>query len=162
MRRQKSRMSGRGGGGGGRRSAKSNRNVAVSLTETEETSRGEESPPQEILKGHGVKTMRKKTSTYWKRRSVADGRLLRDLETEVRQLVGKDFCIQMEVRGVGMSEWCWMIFIYLSTDKKIREKQWEFLETNRMLWGNCWVVAEDWNDISCNEEKRGGVKKKSS
>ncbi|GER32750.1 RNA-directed DNA polymerase (reversetranscriptase)-related family protein [Striga asiatica] len=80
-----------------------------------------------------------------------------DVDTEVRQLVGNDFCIQMEVKGPGISEWCWFVFVYLSTDRSIRKLQWEELETCRPKWGGCWAIAGDWNDISSNAEKRGGV-----
>ncbi|GER57883.1 signal transduction histidine-protein kinaseBarA [Striga asiatica] len=53
-----------------------------------------------------------------------------DLDSEVRQIIRNEFCIQMEVKGAGIRD--------------------------------CWVIAEDWNDITCNEEKRGGVRRHES
>ncbi|GER40655.1 60 kDa chaperonin [Striga asiatica] len=40
--------------------------------------------------------------------------------------------------------------------------QWAFLEDNREKWGNCWAIFGDWNAITNNEEKRGGVRKHES
>ncbi|GER31074.1 RNA-directed DNA polymerase-like protein [Striga asiatica] len=80
-----------------------------------------------------------------------------DSEVEVKVVVGNEFCIQMELRGKGMVEWCWMIFVYMSTDKNTRSRQWEYLESCKSQWGPCWVIAGDWNDISSNHEKRGGI-----
>ncbi|GER38038.1 non-ltr retroelement reverse transcriptase, partial [Striga asiatica] len=124
-----------------------------------------------------VPLLRAKPGSSWKRRASADGRLLRveevqmevvntvgrgllvmwDSEVEVKVVVGNEFCIQMELRGKGMVEWCWMIFVYMSTDKNTRSRQWEYLESCKSQWGPCWVIAGDWNDISSNHEKRGGI-----
>ncbi|CAA0810987.1 Unknown protein, partial [Striga hermonthica] len=87
------------------------------------------------------------------------GRLLLmwDQEVEIRKLEGNEFCIQVEVRGPGMSEWCWLVFVYISTDRNMRSMQWEILLDRKVDWGSCWAIAGDWNEIVSNEEKRGGL-----
>ncbi|CAA0823185.1 Unknown protein, partial [Striga hermonthica] len=82
-----------------------------------------------------------------------------DLETEVKQIISNDLCIQMELRGEGFSSGVWMIFVYMNSDKAIRRRQWEFLIDKKMNWGTCWMIAGDWNDIISNEEKRGGLRR---
>ncbi|CAA0842854.1 Unknown protein, partial [Striga hermonthica] len=88
--------------------------------------------------------------------------VLWDVNTEIKQIVANDFCVQMEAKGPGMREWNWLIFVYLSTDRRERASQWEFLEMARLNWGRCWTIAGDWNDIVNNEEKRGGVRRQES
>ncbi|GER41361.1 mediator of RNA polymerase II transcription subunit [Striga asiatica] len=88
--------------------------------------------------------------------------LLWDNSTEVRQILGNEFCIQVEIKGEGVSDWYWMTFVYMSTDRREREHQWTFLEDSKEQWGPCWLIAGDWNDIVDNEEKRGGVRRRNS
>ncbi|GER28785.1 RNA-directed DNA polymerase-like protein [Striga asiatica] len=66
---------------------------------------------------------------------------------------------EVELKGPGMREWCWFIFVYISTDRSERVSQWDFLERTKANWGRCWVIAGDWNDIISNDEKRGGVRR---
>ncbi|GER33805.1 non-LTR retroelement reverse transcriptase-like protein, partial [Striga asiatica] len=80
-----------------------------------------------------------------------------DQSMEIMQINGNDFCLQIEARGPGLSDWCWLIFVYLSTDRDHREQQWEFLYDRKRTWGCCWAIAGDWNDIVSNEEKRRGL-----
>ncbi|CAA0823366.1 Unknown protein, partial [Striga hermonthica] len=79
-----------------------------------------------------------------------------DQSVEVRRMVSNGFCIQMEVRGMGLSDWCWLIFVYMSSERSSRVRQWEFLLEKKSDWGNCWAIAGDWNHIFSNEEKKGG------
>ncbi|GER55493.1 DNAse I-like superfamily protein [Striga asiatica] len=81
---------------------------------------------------------------------------------EVNQIVGNEFCVQMEAKGAGIEDWSWMVFVYMSTDRRERSRQWEFLEQRKSSWGDGWVIAGDWNDLVSNDEKRGGLSRNSS
>ncbi|GER42406.1 RNA-directed DNA polymerase, partial [Striga asiatica] len=76
---------------------------------------------------------------------------------KIKQIIGNNFCLQIEARGPGLIDWCWLIFVYLSTDRHQREQQWQFLYDRKRTWGCCWAIARDWNDIVSNKEKRGGL-----
>ncbi|GER55621.1 non-LTR retroelement reverse transcriptase-like protein [Striga asiatica] len=62
--------------------------------------------------------------------------LLWDNLIEIKQIVGNEFFLQVELKGVGISDWGWFIFAYLITDRRERRRQWEFLEDSKGKWGN--------------------------
>ncbi|GER29383.1 ATP-dependent Clp protease ATP-binding subunit ClpX [Striga asiatica] len=49
----------------------------------------------------------------------------------------------------------WLVFVYLSTDRRERNHQWEFLEASKVKWGQCWMIAGDWNDIMHEVAQKG-------
>ncbi|GER47510.1 RNA-directed DNA polymerase [Striga asiatica] len=51
----------------------------------------------------------------------------------------------------------WIVFVYMSTMKIEREQQWGILMEDKRNWGENWVILGDWNDLSCREEKNGGL-----
>ncbi|GER25618.1 50S ribosomal protein L19 [Striga asiatica] len=63
--------------------------------------------------------------------------LMWDQSMEIRNIIGNEFCLQVEARGPGISEWCWLIFVYLNTDRNQRTQQREFLMNCKMNWGRC-------------------------
>ncbi|GER37251.1 F8M12.22 protein [Striga asiatica] len=121
---------------------------------------------QSIEGSKGIRTV-----TKWKRRAATEGRLVRmEVQNQALSSLGNHYQSApqqslkrnreiMEVKSGGSLDWSWMIFVYLSTDKPTREKQWEFLVDSKQKWGPCWLIAGDWNDLTSNEEKRGGQRR---
>lgn len=62
---------------------------------------------------------------------------------QVCQMTKSDFCIDVEIKGDGFEDKCWVVFIYASTDVNIRKKQWEVLKEKRKAWGKRWVRGEE-------------------
>lgn len=50
----------------------------------------------------------------------------------------------------------WFIGIYTSSDAQVRRNQWKVIKQRRILWGDKWLLAGDFNDIISNDEKWGG------
>ncbi|CAA0837256.1 Unknown protein, partial [Striga hermonthica] len=77
-------------------------------------------------------------------------------EVVVKQIISNHFCIQLEVEGIGEVDPIWIVFVYASTDKNERMRQWNFLEVARCSWGKKWILGGDWNETCDPSEKKGG------
>ncbi|XP_071905925.1 uncharacterized protein [Coffea arabica] len=77
-------------------------------------------------------------------------------DIQVKSILFTSFTIELLIgdhRG-GRDWWC--VCVYASTDDKIREQQWRVLERRTQVWGECWALMGDLNDITSNGEKWGG------
>lgn len=70
-----------------------------------------------------------------------------------------DFSIELQVCTVDGKESFYVIFVYASTDVRIRQRQWEILIKRKQIWGEKWIICRDFNDIKAHEEKKGGRKR---
>ncbi|GER27782.1 RNA-directed DNA polymerase (reversetranscriptase)-related family protein, partial [Striga asiatica] len=68
-------------------------------------------------------------------------------EVEIVQIKGNGFCIQVQVHSKKTNNLEWWIFVYMSTERSERERQWASLIADRESWGEDWVIMGDWNDI---------------
>lgn len=50
----------------------------------------------------------------------------------------------------------WALFVYLSTQDKLRREQWEMLLIRKASWEDRWVLGGDLNDIRYPIEKHRG------
>lgn len=59
----------------------------------------------------------------------------------VLQIIKSNFCLELEIEGVGFEGKCWIILLYASTDVTIRKTQWEVLKEKRNNWGRRWILG---------------------
>lgn len=62
----------------------------------------------------------------------------------------------MQVRTSDENECFWVIFLNVSTEPKVRLRQWEELKERKQMLGDKWIIGGDFNDIWNNVEKQGG------
>ncbi|XP_071914103.1 uncharacterized protein [Coffea arabica] len=75
---------------------------------------------------------------------------------QVKTILFTSFTIELLLAdSEGKKDW-WCICTYASTDDKVREQQWDVLERRKQIWGDCWALMGDLNDITSNGEKWGG------
>lgn len=74
---------------------------------------------------------------------------------QVNIMENNDFSIEMQVTTVDGKESFWVIFVYTSTDVKVRQRQWETLLKKKLYWGKRWVIGGDFNDIKAHKDKKG-------
>lgn len=78
---------------------------------------------------------------------------------QVKIMESNDFSIEMQVTTLDGKESFCVIFVYASTDDKVRQVQWETLIKGTVYWGKRWVIGGDFNNIKANEENKGGRKR---
>lgn len=62
----------------------------------------------------------------------------------------------MQVDTSDEQESYWVIFVYASTEAKVRNRQWKELTERKCRWGEKWIMGEDFNNIRDNSEKKEG------
>ncbi|KAL3530647.1 hypothetical protein ACH5RR_009969 [Cinchona calisaya] len=77
-------------------------------------------------------------------------------DVNVLKVQSTAFTIEMELRSLVSQESWWFIGIYASTEDLARRGQWKVIQRRKLLWGDCFAIAGDFNDILSNEEKWGG------
>ncbi|XP_071921715.1 uncharacterized protein [Coffea arabica] len=77
-------------------------------------------------------------------------------EVKVREVYTSECSIEIKIYDEEVRDEWWCIGLYASTDDGIRRGQWEFLEERMKVWGDKWMMIEDFNDIISNGEKWGG------
>lgn len=65
----------------------------------------------------------------------------------------QDFCLEVFVEPAKREDAFWAIFVYASTDNRVRKGQWDYLQQRKSQWGARWFLGGDFNDIRKNEEK---------
>ncbi|GER32212.1 non-ltr retroelement reverse transcriptase [Striga asiatica] len=125
-----------------------------------------EESDQKKLKAHSTQV--EKASLEWPRsfsdrhktvepRRLSGGLLLAwSRDVEINQIICDSFHFEVEFRLHHQDQFRWIIFVYLSTDKRIRENQWDELEAKKSNWGDYWCMIGDWNDLANVEDKKGG------
>ncbi|CAA0830826.1 Unknown protein, partial [Striga hermonthica] len=69
------------------------------------------------------------------------------------------FCLEVCFSFKGFSDIFWGVFVYASTDNVVRARQWEVLVRHSLTWGSFWFLCGDFNDILCQADKNGGVRR---
>ncbi|GER52284.1 non-LTR reverse transcriptase [Striga asiatica] len=82
--------------------------------------------------------------------------LLWDSSQNIIQIIQHSFCFEVEIGKPNSNVSFWVVFVYMSTDRVIREDQWSFLINAKSKWGQDWIIGGDWNAIVDLSEKRGG------
>ena len=77
-------------------------------------------------------------------------------DIQVKSILFTSFTIELLIGDQGGSKDWWCVCAYTSSDDKIREQQWRVLERRTQIWGDCWALMGDLNDIKSNGEKWGG------
>ncbi|CAA0840588.1 Unknown protein, partial [Striga hermonthica] len=79
-----------------------------------------------------------------------------DRSITILDIICRDFCIEVCFLYPGYNIRFWGVFVYLSTDKNIRKTQWQSLIRHRLMWGDCWFLGGDFNDLLFHSEKKRG------
>ncbi|XP_027090153.2 uncharacterized protein [Coffea arabica] len=80
-------------------------------------------------------------------------------ELRVKKVLFTSFTIELLIEDEETRVNWWCICVYASTDVGIRREQWEVVTRKSVLWGEYWAVIGDFNDITSNDEKWGGIKR---
>ncbi|XP_071901112.1 uncharacterized protein [Coffea arabica] len=78
-------------------------------------------------------------------------------EIRIKQVLKTAFTIEAQIEDKESRRDWWFIGIYASSDDQDRKQQWLVLQARKVLWGERWIMAGDFNDIVSNEEKWGGT-----
>ncbi|XP_071912416.1 uncharacterized protein [Coffea arabica] len=77
-------------------------------------------------------------------------------DVKILQVQHTSFTVEAQIEDQESKCLWWMIGIYANCNDAIRKVQWTVVNRRRQLWGNKWLLVEDFNDITSNSEKRGG------
>ncbi|KAL3534569.1 hypothetical protein ACH5RR_003030 [Cinchona calisaya] len=92
-------------------------------------------------------------------RKASDMAVFWNRNLSVKTIFSTCFTIEVEIQTeMGNGSW-WILRIYASSDSSIRREQWKVIQRRKELWGDHWIVAGDFNDITSTSEKLGGGKK---
>ncbi|CAA0809638.1 Unknown protein, partial [Striga hermonthica] len=75
----------------------------------------------------------------------------------VLEIVNNFFSLEVKFVLNGRNDIMWGVFVYASVDDSERQYQWDLLLRHSLRWGELWFIGGDFNDIICNEEKKGGL-----
>lgn len=64
---------------------------------------------------------------------------------EPEHISKNDFFMELRVGSEDGGANLWIIFVYASTDIRIKKQQWEFLKIIKSDWGTQWVMGGDFN-----------------
>ena len=81
-------------------------------------------------------------------------------EVKVLDVLTTAFTMEVHIMDTKTNVDWWFIGIYASTDDQIRRNQWRVIERRKELWGQRWLILGDFNDITSNEEKWGGGRRR--
>lgn len=77
-------------------------------------------------------------------------------DVTVHQIQHTDISIEIEFELLESGGRIWAIFVYASTNDRVRVEQWKELQDRKIQWGNRLIMGGDFNDIRNSEEKKGG------
>ena len=77
-------------------------------------------------------------------------------DIKILQVQHTSFTMEAQIENQESKCTWWLIGIYANCNDAIRKAQWTVLNRRRQLWGNNWLLARDFNDITSNFEKWGG------
>ena len=81
-------------------------------------------------------------------------------EVKVLEVQTTAFTMKIHIMDIDKNVDWWLIGIYVSTNNQVRKNQWQVVQRRKVLWGPRRMIAGDFNDITSNEEKWGGRKRK--